>query len=151
MKVLFVCLGNICRSPSAEGVLNLLAAQKNMDVMAGSKGTAAYHIGKAPDPRSQACALKRDIDLCKLKAQQVVVNDFYKYDFVFAMDSDNLAHLHALRPRDATASLALFLKDYGALGEVDVPDPYYDGDAAFDRVLDLLFDACDRFLEVECR
>ena len=150
MKVLFVCLGNICRSPSAQGVLNLLAAQDNLDVSADSKGTAAYHIGKAPDPRSQACTLERNIDLSGLKAEQVLVDDFYNYDFVFAMDSDNLAHLQTLRPHDATASLALFLQDYGTLGEVNVPDPYYDGELAFNRVLDLLFDACGRFLEVEC-
>ncbi len=139
MKVLFVCLGNICRSPSAQGVLNVLALQNKLDVTAQSAGTAAYHIGKAPDPRSQVCAFQRNMDLSKLKARQVVVNDFYKYDFVFAMDSDNLRHLHALRPQD------------GTLGEVDVPDPYYDGVVAFNRVLDLLFDACDRFLKIECR
>jgi protein-tyrosine phosphatase len=151
MNVLFVCLGNICRSPSAQGVLTALAAQRKCDVTAESAGTAAYHIGKAPDPRSQECALRRDVDLSKLKARQVVVSDFYEYDFIFAMDSNNLAHLRELRPSDATASLTLFLQEYGSLGKVNVPDPYYDGAAAFDGVLDLLFDACDRFLDIECK
>jgi len=147
MKVLFVCLGNICRSPTAEAVLSHLCEKHGVNLVVDSAGTAAYHIGKAPDPRSQAAALARGIDMSSLKARQVRVEDFYDFDVVFAMDQDNLAGLKSLRPDDAKAELGLFLDECGSLGEAEVPDPYYGGQLGFERVLDLLFDACESFLQ----
>jgi len=147
MKVLFVCLGNICRSPTAQGVLSYLAKRHGVDIAVDSAGTAAYHLGKAPDPRSQSAAFERGIDMSRLKARQVRVEDFYDFDMVFAMDQQNLADLKSLRPDDAKAELSLFLDVYGSLNEVEVPDPYYGGQLGFDRVLDFLFDACENFLQ----
>ncbi len=147
MKVLFVCLGNICRSPTAEGVLRSLAQRQGVDVTVESAGTAAFHIGKTPDKRSQEAALQRGINIASLSARQVKVDDFYGFDFIFAMDLDNLMGLQAICPDDAHAHLSLFLKEFGALGEVDVPDPYYGGSEGFERVLDLLEDACAHFIK----
>ncbi len=147
MKVLFVCLGNICRSPTAEGVLRNLAQQQGMDITVDSAGTAAFHIGKAPDARSQTAALQRGVNISLLSARQAKVDDFYKFDFIFAMDLDNFRDLQDIRPDDARAQLSLFLKEFGGLGESDVPDPYYGGVAGFERVLELLEDACMRFLK----
>jgi len=140
-RILFVCLGNICRSPTAEGVLKFLAAQEapllNLEI--DSAGTADYHIGDAPDPRSQLAAQRRGIDLSGLRARQVQLSDFSDFDLILAMDRDNLRTLERLRPAGSRAKLRLFL-DY--LGQdpspQDVPDPYYGGAAEFDRVLDLV-------------
>jgi protein-tyrosine phosphatase len=139
MKILFVCYGNICRSPTAEGVfLHWLKREApTLQIMVDSAGTSDYHTGAPPDSRSQAAALRRGIDLSGLRARQVTVQDFRHFDFILAMDGDNLAALKSRRPKDATAQLKLFLEFAPDTREIDVPDPYYGDAAGFERVLDL--------------
>jgi len=138
-RVLFVCLGNICRSPTAEGVLRDLVAREAplLAIDVDSAGTADYHIGSPPDPRSRRAALRRGIDLSGLRARQVSREDFHGFDFVLAMDHDNLRELKALCPRNARAKLGLFMSYAPEAGRLDVPDPYYGGDSDFEAVLDL--------------
>ena len=139
-RVLFVCLGNICRSPTAEGVMGRLLTTEAADlaVEVDSAGTADYHVGAAPDARSQAAAKRRGIDLSGLRARQIVAADFSRFDFILAMDGANLAHLHSIRPATATAHLDLLLKFAPNRVCRDVPDPYYGTKADFDQVLDLV-------------
>ncbi len=144
-RVLFVCLGNICRSPTAEGVLRHRAAQlaPAWRVEIDSAGTANYHVGSAPDRRSQRAALRRGIDISGLRARQVTTEDFNHFDLILAMDTTNLRDLEALRPASSTAQLGLFLEYRHADGIRDVPDPYYGDEQAFERVLDLTSAAAD--------
>jgi protein-tyrosine phosphatase len=137
--MLFVCLGNICRSPTAEGVLRHLAAKEapGLALDIDSAGTADYHIGAPPDPRSQRAALKRGIDISGLQARQVAADDFACFDLILAMDAENLRELRALQPRNSRAAVQLFLEYAPDLGLRDVPDPYYRDAAAFEEVLDL--------------
>ena len=147
MRVLFVCLGNICRSPTAEGVLRhkLLHAGLAEQVEVASAGTSDWHVGKPPDARSQRAALARGYDLSAQRGQQARREDFARYDLILAMDQSNLRNLKALQPAGAKAELDLFLRRYeGAVDEV--PDPYYDGDQGFEQVLDLIEQACDRLV-----
>lgn len=139
MKVLFVCMGNICRSPTAEGVfrhhVQLAGLQDRIQI--DSAGTDDWHVGKSPDSRTRQAARRRGYDLDTLRARQVEVEDFRRFDLILTMDHDNLARLQALRPADATAELDLFLRRYGVAGDV-VPDPYYGGADGFEQVLDLI-------------
>ena len=130
MKVLFVCLGNICRSPAADAIMQSLAPDWTID----SAGTGAWHIGNPPDERSVAEGKRRGFDLSSLRARQFQVEDFYKFDVIYAMDRSNLSNLKRIRPHDATARLELFL------GHADVPDPYYDG--SFSHMYDLIEARC---------
>ena len=150
MKVLFVCLGNICRSPTAEGVLRHLAAQQapGLALEIDSAGTADYHIGAPPDPRSQRAALRRGIDISGLRARQVTVDDFARFDLILAMDGANLLDLRAMQPRGSRASLQLFLEYAPDLKLRDVPDPYDRDAAAFEEVLDLITAASRGLLAV---
>jgi protein-tyrosine phosphatase len=144
MRVLFVCLGNICRSPTAEGVLRHKLREAGLagQVEVASAGTGDWHVGKAPDKRSQAAAKLRGYDLSAQRAQQVTRADFATYDLILAMDNSNLRHLKTLQPAKGKAELDLFLRRYQA--EIDeVPDPYYDGDQGFEQVLDLIERASD--------
>ena len=138
-KVLFVCLGNICRSPTAEGVLRHLAAKEapQLALEIDSAGTADYHLGAPPDPRSQHAALRRGIDISGLRARQVAEDDFARFDLILAMDGANLRELQAMQPRNSRAAVKLFLEYAPDLGLRDVPDPYYRDAAAFEEVLDL--------------
>jgi protein-tyrosine phosphatase len=138
-RVLFVCLGNICRSPTAEGVLRHLAAldAPELALEIDSAGTADYHIGAPPDLRSQRAALRRGIDISGLQARQVVADDFARFDLILAMDAENLRELQAMQPRNSRASLKLFLEYAPVLALRDVPDPYYRDAGAFEEVLDL--------------
>jgi protein-tyrosine phosphatase len=146
--VLFVCLGNICRSPTAEGVFRRLAnsAKPPFDVEIDSAGTGDYHIGSPPDPRSQSAALRRGIDLSGLRARQVTAQDFDRFDLILAMDRANLRALRVLRPPDSRARVELFLTYAGDIDDLDVPDPYFGGAAGFERVLDLLARAASGLL-----
>lgn len=144
MRVLFVCLGNICRSPTAEGVLRHKLREAGLadQVEVASAGTGDWHVGKPPDKRSQAAAKLRGYDLSAQRAQQVTRADFAAYDLILAMDNSNLRHLKALQPAKGKAELDLFLRRYQS--EIDeVPDPYYDGDQGFEQVLDLIERASD--------
>jgi protein-tyrosine phosphatase len=138
-RVLFVCLGNICRSPTAEGVLRRLAAQEapGLRLEIDSAGTADYHSGGAPDSRSQRAALRRGIDISGLRARQVSKNDFAHFDLILAMDRNNLNELQAMRPGNSRATLQLFLDYAPELNSREVPDPYYRDAGAFEEVLDL--------------
>ncbi|SDS47388.1 low molecular weight protein-tyrosine-phosphatase [Pseudomonas oryzae] len=148
MRVLFVCLGNICRSPTAEGVMRhkLQLAGLAGRVLVDSAGTGAWHVGKAPDPRTRAVAEQRGYLLHDLRARQVCGEDFARFDLILAMDHDNLRELRRLRPADGVAELDLFLRR-GGLAEHEVPDPYYGGADGFERVLDMVELACDRLIE----
>lgn len=139
MNILFVCLGNICRSPTVEAVARQLAALEaaHLRLTFDSAGTAEYHIGDAPDPRSQRAALARGYDLAALRARQVVAEDFRRFDLLLAMDEDNLRDLQAMAPRGLAQRAQLFLSYCDDAGCVAVPDPYYGGTAGFDAVLDL--------------
>ncbi|MFG1496420.1 low molecular weight protein-tyrosine-phosphatase [Saccharospirillum sp. HFRX-1] len=138
-SVLFVCLGNICRSPTAQGVFEHVLAESALagKVSVDSAGTAAYHLGKAPDARATAAARQRGYRLEDLRARQVSVDDFYRFDWILAMDTQNLADLQAIRPADGRAQLGLFLEQLEQPSVREVPDPYYGGDEGFEQVLDL--------------
>lgn len=139
VKVLFVCTGNICRSPTAEGVFRALVRQAGLEhrITADSAGTHSYHVGEPPDQRSQRAARSRGVDLSGLRARPVTRGDFAAFDCILAMDRGHLAELRRLMPHNSTATVALFL-DYapGHAGR-DVPDPYYGGAEGFTEVLDL--------------
>lgn len=144
LKVLFVCTGNICRSPTAEGVFRHLADRAGLGtlVSADSAGTHSYHVGEPPDPRTVRAALARGVDLSALRARKVVVADFTRFDHILAMDHSHLAQLRRIAPAKATAALRLFLDDaHGPIGNEgegrEVPDPYYGGPDGFEQVLDL--------------
>ena len=139
-KVLFVCMGNICRSPTAEGVARALAERAGLAdrFEFDSAGTHDYHIGKAPDRRSQQAAAMRGYDLSTLRARQVSVADFQRFDLVLAMDDDNLALLRRACPPELRHRLGLFLDYAPELGRREVPDPYYGGENGFQEVLDLI-------------
>ncbi|SRR5690606_24467628 len=147
MKVLFVCMGNICRSPTAEGVFRhrVRAAGLESRIVIDSAGTEEWHAGKAPDRRSSQAAARRGYDLTAQRARQVEAEDFQRFDLILAMDHDNLIRLRAARPETASAEMDLLLRRYG-LGEI-VPDPYYGGDEGFEHVLDLLEQAADALLD----
>ena len=152
LRILFVCLGNICRSPTAEGVLRSVSAEHPGTALEiDSAGTADYHVGAPPDPRSQRAALRRGIDLSGLRARQVVPGDFTDFDLILAMDRQNLRELQRLRlrlrPPRSRASLGLFLDYAPELELSDVPDPYYGGPSDFERVLDLTTAASQGLME----
>jgi protein-tyrosine phosphatase len=148
MKVLFVCLGNICRSPTAEGVLRVIAAREfpGIDLSVDSAGTADYHVGAPPDRRTIAAAARRGYDLSALRARQVARADFAVFDHVFAMDNANLAFLERLAGEGSRVRPELFLSHAPGSGYREVPDPYYGETADFERVLDLCEAASRGFL-----
>ncbi|UTA49441.1 low molecular weight phosphotyrosine protein phosphatase [Simiduia sp. 21SJ11W-1] len=148
IKVLMVCLGNICRSPTAEGVLQqrLKAEGLAAVVQVDSAGTAGWHVGKAPDARSQAHALRRGYDLSSQASRQVTAEDFNTFDYILAMDQQNLADLRAINPANSKAQLQLFLAFAPNCGTTEVPDPYYEGEAGFEQVLDLIEQAASGFI-----
>lgn len=133
MRILCVCLGNICRSPMAEGALRHLAAEADLTVAVDSAGTGAYHIGNPPDPRGLKAASDRGYDNSDQRSRKVTVADFMAFDLIVAMDRANLSDLQAMRPQGATATLRLFHPD-----GVEIPDPYYGGPADYDHALDLV-------------
>jgi protein-tyrosine phosphatase len=139
--VLFVCMGNICRSPSAEGVFRAQAGVAGLDLHIDSAGTHAYHIGEAPDPRSQQFAARRGIDLSQQRARKLIADDFESFDLLLAMDKDNLARMKAACPPQHQHKLKLMM-DYANHSDSEiVPAPYYGGPDGFDLVLDYIEDA----------
>jgi protein-tyrosine phosphatase len=144
-RILFVCLGNICRSPTAEVVLRTRAARAGVGsrVAVASAGTGNWHVGMPPDRRAVEHAAKRGYDLTTVRARQVGREDFDRFDWILAMDRGNLRELRSLRPPDGRGHLGLFLDFAPHLGLQDVPDPYYGGGTHFERVLDLIEQASD--------
>jgi len=151
VKILFVCLGNICRSPTAEGVIRTLLAREapELAVHVDPAGTGDCHVGEPPDRRSRRVAQARGFDLEDLRARQVGARDFEEFDLILAMDRSNLATLEALRPAGARARVALFLEHAG-MGEGgcgEVPDPYEGGTREFEHVLELIVGGARALIE----
>lgn len=148
ISVLFVCMGNICRSPTAEGVFrhHVGAAGLSDNIEIDSAGTHAYHTGEPPDRRARAAAERRGMSLDGIKARRVTAADFERFDYIIAMDEDNLIRLREEAPDEHKAELRLFL-EFSKGDETEVPDPYYGGTAGFERVLDLVDNASRGLLE----
>ncbi len=144
--ILFVCLGNICRSPTAEGVFAHKAKSLGLNFKIDSAGTAGYHDGAAPDKRSQDVARARGYNLSRLKCRKVNEKDFVEFDFILAMDEANVKELKRKCPEEYHAKIQLFLA-YAEADVDEVPDPYYGGKRAFELVLDLIEDASDGLLK----
>jgi protein-tyrosine phosphatase len=140
MRILFVCLGNICRSPTAEVVFRQIAKREAPDltIQVDSAGTAGYHLGEAPDPRTRAAALRRGYDLSARRARLIEPPDFERFDLILAMDQENLEVLRRRAPQSARERLRLFMEFAPELGTAEVPDPYYGGPNGFEEVLDLV-------------
>lgn len=138
-RVLFVCMGNICRSPSVEGVFREFVSRElpDLHVEIDSAGTHDYHVGEPPDPRAQRAAQRRGIDLSGLRARRVTADDFERFDLVIAMDPLNVVALEELCPPDQRSRIRLLLEFAPEAGRSDVPDPYYGGSNGFEYVLDL--------------
>jgi len=149
-KVLFVCMGNICRSPTAQGVFRKMLAEANLDstVMVDSAGTHAYHVGEAPDARAMQAAKRRGVEIGDLRARQVSQDDFRDFDMILAMDWENLALLQQQCPRAHKHKLHLLMRFAGEHDAATVPDPYYGGPEGFNTVLDYVEDACQGLIEV---
>ena len=149
VAVLFVCMGNICRSPTAEAVFRHYVENAGLSesIRIDSAGTHDYHIGHAPDLRSQQAAGQRGYDMSSLRGRQVASPDFEKFDYVLAMDKANLAILQYLAPRGCKKQLGLFLDYARHHNEREVPDPYYGGAQGFERVLDMVEDAAQGLLQ----
>jgi len=149
VRVLFVCLGNICRSPTAEGVFRKLVSEHKLELQfeIDSAGTHAYHIGEMPDERAQAACARRGIDISRLKGRRAVAADIEKFDYVLAMDRENYEHLLEICPPGLESRIRLFMEFAPNRPEREVPDPYFGGAGGFDRVLDMIEDAALGLLE----
>ncbi len=152
MRLLFVCLGNICRSPTAEGVMRSLVLEAGLEqeIQLDSAGTGRWHVGHDPDERASAAALAHGVHL-QGPARQVTAEDFERFDLLIGMDSENVADLRAMAPdRDARERVRLlrdFDPDSAGAGDLDVPDPYYGGDGGFDHVFELVRAGCAGLLD----
>ena len=141
--VLFVCMGNICRSPTVEGVFREYVARELPDLLVeiDSAGTHAYHVGQPPDPRAQRAAERRGIDLSDLRARRIIEADFSTFDLVLAMDRLNVAVMEEVCPAEHRSRIRLLMEFAPSIGREDVPDPYYGGSNGFEYVLDLAEEA----------
>ncbi|GKT11182.1 MAG: protein-tyrosine phosphatase [Thiomicrorhabdus sp.] len=149
VSVLFVCLGNICRSPTAHGIFRNMVREAGLEaeIEIDSAGTAAFHIGKSPDERSTLVAKQRGIEMADLRARQVDLGDFYQYDYVLAMDESNYANLKDIALPEHYDRLQMFLNYTSEFPETEVPDPYYGGAKGFDHVFDLVSSASEGLLK----
>ncbi len=152
VKVLFVCMGNICRSPTAHGVFRKLVQQAGLEakIQIDSAGTHAYHTGEPPDPRSQAAAKDRGIDISDLRSRVVEIEDFRNYDYILVMDHNNYNHLMNLSPPELQNKIQLFLEYAPELKSQAVPDPYYSGLDGFELALDMIEKASYGLLKHLC-
>lgn len=146
--ILFVCMGNICRSPTAEGVFRHYVEEAGLADLfeIDSAGTHAYHVGEPPDKRAQLAAARRGFSLADIRARRVAAEDFERFHHIIAMDEDNLVLLHEQAAAEQRTKIRLFL-EYASGPETEVPDPYYGGATGFERVLDLVEDASRGLLE----
>lgn len=143
-KVLFVCLGNICRSPLAEGILLHLKQQHGLQLHVDSAGTSGHHVGEAPDPRTIANAARNGIDLRQLRARQFCTHDFSYFDHIYVMDKSNLRHVLNMATSNAErAKVKLLLHEAHGDPHREVPDPWYGGEEGFEEVFQLLWEACE--------
>jgi protein-tyrosine phosphatase len=149
VSVLFVCMGNICRSPTAHGIFRDLVRREGLDHLIGidSAGTHSYHVGHPPDQRAQATALSRGFDLSDLRARRAESADFEQYDYVLAMDRDNYQDLSMLCPPGLESRLYMFMSFAPERGIEEVPDPYYGGPKGFEDVFDMVTEASQGLLE----
>jgi len=152
VKILFVCMGNICRSPTAHGVMQHKVNQRGLSnrIVIDSSGTHAYHVGEKSDARSRAKAADKGIDMEFIRARKISINDYDEFDYILAMDEDNLELINYYAPQNYSANISLFL-DYanqaGLCDERVVPDPYYGGDEGFEHVFELVDVGCDALIE----
>ena len=146
-KILFVCMGNICRSPTAEGSFRSIVSKQDLSDFfeIDSAGTHAYHVGNPPDSRSQQTARKYGIDLSSQRARKVHESDFYYFDHIIAMDTDNIEILKSICPTDSQSQIKLLLDYVPDAGFQCGPDPYFEG--KFDEVFEMVYEACTSFLE----
>lgn len=145
-KILLVCLGNICRSPAAEGVLRAKARERGLELAIDSAGTGAWHVGDLPDARMLKTAAKRGYDLSYIRARKVETSDFYEFDYLLAMDLSNQTDLLEMAPPNRECDIRLFL-DFADCEERETPDPYYGNAFGFEGVLDLIEQGAEGFLD----
>ncbi len=147
-RILLVCMGNICRSPMAEGIVRYKALERLMSVETDSAGTIDNHVGETPDTRAQKCMSGHGIDISDLRARQVKATDFHEFDLLLAMDESNLKGLLRIAPDAELANKARLMMDYAPGHPLrEVPDPYYGGAEGFEDVFTMLDEACDNLLD----
>ena len=151
-KVLFVCMGNICRSPTAHGVMQHKVAEGQLEsiIKVDSAGTHAYHVGEQSDARSRALAKQKGVDMEYIRARKISINDYDHFDYILAMDEDNLELINYYAPAEFSAKVSLFLNYANSAGLLDervVPDPYYGGDDGFENVYQLVSLGCDALIK----
>lgn len=147
MKVLMVCLGNICRSPMAEGILRHKAHINGWNIQVDSAGTGGWHAGEAPDSRAMAYMERKGISIKKLRARQFTVNDFHEFDLILPMDTDNYRNVSALKPGGSKAEVRMVMELLYPGKNVAIPDPYYGGEDGFAKVYDMLDAALENIYE----
>lgn len=148
MKILMVCLGNICRSPLAEGILRDKIQKGNLDIEVDSAGTSGLHAGEAPDSRMIQTALNKGVDITKLRSRKFTSDDFNAFDLIYVMDKSNLKNVLDLAKNPAQANkVKLILEEITPNSKAEVPDPYFGGQAGFEHVFDLLDEACEVILQ----
>lgn len=148
MKILMVCLGNICRSPIAEGILRQKVNEQGLDISTDSAGTSSFHVGESPDRRMRATAKDNGVDIDDLRARQFVQSDFDEFDLIYAMDQSNYNNILSLsRNADDENKVKMILNEVNPGANQAVPDPYYGGDEGFQHVFDLLDDATNVIIE----
>ena len=146
-RILFVCLGNICRSPLAEGIMLHLKEKNGLQVHIDSAGTASYHIGEAPDPRTIANARKNGVDLSRLRARQFKAKDFDEFDRIYVMDKDNYRNVIFMSTEQAhKEKVQLFLNVLEPGRDMEVPDPYYENEQHFEEVFQLVYKTCEKLM-----
>lgn len=148
LRVLFICMGNICRSPTAHGIFRHKLAESGLDtaIDVDSAGTHGFHVGGPPDRRAVAILAEQGIDISDLRSRQVTLSDFASFDYIVAMDEDNYEHLRALSPESAVERIHRLMDFAPDFGDGEVPDPYYGGSSGFERVCDLVEAGTEGFL-----
>ncbi len=147
-RILLVCMGNICRSPMAEGIVRHKAGERGISIETDSAGTINNHVGESPDPRAQKCMSGHGIDISDLRARQMRPSDFHQFDLLLAMDSDNLQGLLRIAPDGELARKAKLMMDYAPGHPLrEVPDPYYGGAEGFEEVFNMLEEASDNLMD----